>query len=31
MRQYNVAALGELLIDFTRNGTTAQRNDLFEA
>ena len=31
MRQYNVAALGELLIDFTRNGTTAQGNGMFEA
>ena len=31
MKQYDVVALGELLIDFTRNGTTAQGNDLFEA
>ncbi len=31
MKQYDVVALGELLIDFTRNGTTAQGNGLFEA
>ena len=31
MKQYEVVALGELLIDFTRNGTSAQGNNLFEA
>lgn len=29
--KYDVAALGELLIDFTENGTTAQGNPLMEA
>ena len=28
---YDVTALGELLIDFTENGTSAQGNPLFEA
>lgn len=31
MQQYDVIALGELLIDFTANGTSAQGNGLFEA
>ncbi len=31
MRQYDVTALGELLIDFTENGTSSQGNPLFEA
>lgn len=31
MKQYDVVALGELLIDFTQNGTSAQGNKLFEA
>ena len=31
MKQYDVTALGELLIDFTENGTSAQGNPLFEA
>ena len=30
-RKYDVAALGELLIDFTQNGVSAQGNPLFEA
>ncbi len=30
-RLYDVVALGELLIDFTENGTSAQGNPLFEA
>lgn len=29
--RYDVAALGELLIDFTENGTSGQGNSLFEA
>ena len=29
--QFDVAALGELLIDFTENGKSAQGNPLFEA
>lgn len=29
--KYNVVALGELLIDFTQNGISAQGNNLFEA
>ena len=29
--QFDVAALGELLIDFTENGKSAQLNPLFEA
>ena len=28
MKQYDVTALGELLIDFTENGTSAQGNPL---
>ena len=28
---YDVTAMGELLIDFTQNGTTEQGNKLFEA
>lgn len=31
MKKYDVAALGELLIDFTQNGLSAQGNPLFEA
>ncbi len=31
MKQYDVVALGELLIDFTDNGTSAQGNPLMEA
>ncbi|MDE7185508.1 MAG: carbohydrate kinase, partial [Lachnospiraceae bacterium] len=31
MKQYDVAALGELLIDFTENGISGQGNPLFEA
>lgn len=31
MREYDVIALGELLIDFTGNGTSEQGNPLFEA
>lgn len=31
MKKYDVTALGELLIDFTENGITAQGNPLFEA
>lgn len=31
MKQYDVVALGELLIDFTQNGASAQGNALFEA
>lgn len=31
MKQYDVVALGELLIDFTKNGTSEQGNNLFEA
>lgn len=30
-RSYDVTALGELLIDFTENGTSAQGNPLLEA
>ncbi len=30
-RQFDVVALGELLIDFTRNGASGQGNPLFEA
>ncbi len=30
-KQYDVAALGELLIDFTMHGQSGQGNDLFEA
>lgn len=31
MKKYDVTALGELLIDFTENGTSLQGNPLFEA
>ena len=31
MKKYDVTALGELLIDFTENGTSQQENPLFEA
>ena len=31
MKKYDVVALGELLIDFTENGKSAQGNPLFEA
>ena len=31
MKPYDVTALGELLIDFTENGTSAQGNPVFEA
>ena len=31
MKQFDVAALGELLIDFTENGVSGQGNGLFEA
>lgn len=31
MKTYDVIALGELLIDFTQNGLSAQGNGLFEA
>lgn len=31
MKTYDVTALGELLIDFTENGTSGQGNELFEA
>ena len=31
MKSYDAVALGELLIDFTQNGRSAQGNDLFEA
>ena len=31
MKKYDVVALGELLIDFTQNGTSEQGNHLFEA
>ncbi len=31
MEQYDVTALGELLIDFTENGTSCQGNPLLEA
>ena len=31
MKQYDVVALGELLIDFTENGVSAQGNPIFEA
>lgn len=31
MKKYDVVALGELLIDFTLNGTSSQGNPLFEA
>ena len=31
MKKYDVAALGELLIDFTENGTSGQGNPVYEA
>ena len=31
MKKYDVTALGELLVDFTMNGKSAQQNQLFEA
>ena len=31
MKKYDVVALGELLIDFTENGTSEQGNPLLEA
>ena len=31
MKQYDVVALGELLIDFTQNGKSDQGNAMFEA
>ena len=31
MKEFDVVALGELLVDFTRNGDSAQGNPLFEA
>ncbi len=31
MKKYDVTALGELLIDFTENGTSCQGNSVFEA
>ncbi len=31
MEQYDVTALGELLIDFTEHGTSAQGNPVLEA
>ncbi len=31
MKEYDVVALGELLIDFTENGISSQRNPVFEA
>ena len=31
MKKFDVVALGELLIDFTDNGLSAQGNPLFEA
>lgn len=31
MKKYDVTALGELLIDFTDNGVSAQGNTMFEA
>lgn len=31
MKSYDVTALGELLIDFTENGTSAQKNPVLEA
>lgn len=31
MKRYDVTALGELLVDFTMNGLSAQQNQLFEA
>ncbi len=31
MKKYDVTALGELLIDFTENGTSGQGNPVYEA
>ena len=31
MKQFDVVALGELLIDFTQNGFSTQGNPIFEA
>ena len=31
MKKYDVVALGELLVDFTENGMSAQMNPVFEA
>ncbi|MCH5345192.1 MAG: carbohydrate kinase [Acetatifactor sp.] len=31
MKKYDVVALGELLIDFTENGTSGQKNPIYEA
>ena len=31
MKSYDVTALGELLIDFTENGTSSQGNPVLEA
>ena len=31
MKKYDVVALGELLIDFTENGTSGQGNPIYEA
>ena len=31
MKPYDVTALGELLIDFTENGTSAQGDPIFDA
>ena len=31
MSEFNVVALGELLIDFTNNGVSGQGNPMFEA
>ena len=31
MQKFDVVALGELLVDFTENGKSTQRNTLFEA
>ena len=31
MKQYDVAAMGELLIDLTQNGYSDQGNPIFEA
>ena len=31
MKEYDVVALGELLVDFTESGASAQANPVFEA
>lgn len=31
MKEYDVVALGELLVDFTENGMSVQSNPIFEA